>query len=1710
MLAIGKEYHKFIRNLTQIDPMLHQIEMRMSPSGLMNRITTLDSYKKWHGTHGVSFLSIYGRPGSGATFLTSNIVRILDEESAEIDMCYLSFSFNKQDAWASSSETMVLSLVRQLLSKRPRLFRHTRRLCTWITERRCINLQTLWILLVSLLSNVVKERVVVAIRAIQECNSSHSDIIDRLMSLRDFPNLDIKVIITSERPDWAQRYSDHFHSISLEEEEIMGLEVKALVRRRVRRLLESRLAWRDLDEEITEKFWTPAPNYYLAMAKVQELETESSTILSTKAAVLDRLKGFPSSINSFFERTVDKIPKSSCWWLLEALCWVMYALRPLTSSELAVAVAFNQPESGINTDTSFQTLEDRIASDLPGDINRTAGYWVKVVSGRVEVANTALKVFIVNKYMEDESAIHTELLRKCLRYISWANTALGSDNRREEFGPSPTSGTQYDLLGYAALYWPDHFNMAGRVDSDVVDEVVSFLENSDHLKFWSGIMRQHRPHAFSPDSLTSPLKISAIFGLVQLLDRFLDRVDELSPEKRLAQIHESMNLAVEQGHVSISLKLYEKVQESSVPPQLHKAAKRGFVKLIEEFLSIDLIKASIDIQDGSGYTPLLYAAQCGHKGIVELLLSNGANPGLAAMDGTESTTLHLASRIGQVDIARVLIEHGANPKARDSSGYNPLELAAEGGFDDLVRLLVPYYKEETEEGNNRTQTPLHCAAMYGHASTCAYLIEQGAKLSALNKENETPLYLAVRGGFQEAVQKLLEADSISSSTCQPETDGGQESDAFPFTYGTFTIEDEKSLRSKPPLQIAAQMGYAEIIPLLLKYECFTTSYDRNESLSQAAVAGHWEVLDLLLKKTTTQNPVDSEGNTALHLASKNGHAKLVSELLNSGKFDGGYFTKEGMTAIHLAAQEGHVRVVTTFINNGVVVDCTTSDGDKPIHFASKNGHLSVVKALQAVKDTSAELDHESNTPLILAAMGGHASVVKELLSTAERREEADPSVIWKNSYPLHMAISNTHQELARVLIGQGFPVDSRNSEGQAPIHIAASHNLVPMIELLIKCGADMAATNNKHETALCLAVQTGGVEACKAILESSPNKTGDFINIGDENADTPLYLACQQGETEIIRLLLEKKADPNQKCFDGWTPLHTAAVRGRADVVDSLLKAGADHNIRNNYESTPIILAAGNGSDDVVRLLLSKGADPKVINSTGSSALHRAAQNGHIECAKLLVIAGANYNLQKKSGVTPLHCATAGSYSDVVEYLIQKGADINARSHSAGSALELAMSIGNLDTAKILLDAHATMTVDETQLSSWHKKTLLSFALEHPNAFTITSARAALQHAISSGNEEAALVLISNGMDLNEKGGLYCTALQAAAWTGSLEILEKLLARGAEPDIVGGKFGTALNAAISRRNLEAVELLLNKGANPNVEGDGDTPVHLAVQLGLPKIVKALLDHKADPTLKDKNGYSLLPYAMHWNRGSVVDYLLTRSDLPIHDKDLCGRTPLMTAVMRGELHVVKKLLKMGANPDVSDSEEKTPLIRAVVARSFDQGMVETLLQYNADPALKDCRGRGPLYWACLKGKGDLAVDVIISALRAKADRSFRGQLAFHAATTLSPDSSTRQPRNILNVLLLTAANPDLTEKDDNGWTALYTATRYGLADAEEMLAEAMILHGSPRVSPALLRPSEWHRRDKAPCLQVSEDGKSVSVESESGFPVLSVRPWFYLA
>ena len=150
---------------------------------------------------------------------------------------------------------------------------------------------------------------------------------------------------------------------------------------------------------------------------------------------------------------------------------------------------------------------------------------------------------------------------------------------------------------------------------------------------------------------------------------------------------------------------------------IHRAAWEGDIKAIEQQLAAG---KDVDAKDDLyGDTPLLWAAGLGHKGVVEMLITKGADVNAKADGGW--TPLHYATGGNDMEIVELLIDKGADINAK----------------------------------NARDQiTPLHWAAWRGHKEVTELLIAKGADVNAKDVNDETPLNWAEEGKHKEITDLL--------------------------------------------------------------------------------------------------------------------------------------------------------------------------------------------------------------------------------------------------------------------------------------------------------------------------------------------------------------------------------------------------------------------------------------------------------------------------------------------------------------------------------------------------------------------------------------------------------------------------------------------------------------------------------------------------------------------------------------------------------------------------------------------------------------------------------------------------------------------------------------------------------------------------------------------------------------------------------------------
>jgi cytohesin len=151
---------------------------------------------------------------------------------------------------------------------------------------------------------------------------------------------------------------------------------------------------------------------------------------------------------------------------------------------------------------------------------------------------------------------------------------------------------------------------------------------------------------------------------------------------------------------SAELKAAEPVAEASQPepptakapdiPPLWLAAHKGNIKAVKQHLA-----AGTDVSAEDGFTPLHFAAQQGHKEVVELLIGKGADVNLKRRGG--KTPLHLAAQNGHKDVTELLIAKGADVNAKDDYGSTSLDWANGYGRTETADLLRKHGGKTGEE-----------------------------------------------------------------------------------------------------------------------------------------------------------------------------------------------------------------------------------------------------------------------------------------------------------------------------------------------------------------------------------------------------------------------------------------------------------------------------------------------------------------------------------------------------------------------------------------------------------------------------------------------------------------------------------------------------------------------------------------------------------------------------------------------------------------------------------------------------------------------------------------------------------------------------------------------------------------------------------------------------------------------------------------------------
>jgi ankyrin repeat protein len=258
------------------------------------------------------------------------------------------------------------------------------------------------------------------------------------------------------------------------------------------------------------------------------------------------------------------------------------------------------------------------------------------------------------------------------------------------------------------------------------------------------------------------------------------------------------------------------------------------------------------------------------------------------------------------------------------------------------------------------------------------------------------------------------------------------------------------------------------------------------------------------------------------------------------------------------------------------------------------------------------------TALQHAAEDGKLDDIKALLAAGAAIDARSPTV-YDGATAFEIALQFGQPEAAKLLLDRGASI--AGATGTNALALAARDGDDELLDVLLARGIPVTGIR-----ALSLAAKFGRARAIATLLRAGAPVNGTDA---DDHHYTPLIIACQDGQLDAARVLIDAGANIDALDDDHTNVLHWAVFAARPAEIHIYRDIGGPHDtVYGPHPTAPL-----------VALLVARGVKLEVTDSNGNTALHEAAMMDARAAAEVLVKAGANRVAKNHDGKTPLDLA---------------------------------------------------------------------------------------------------------------------------------------------------------------------------------------------------------------------------------------------------------------------------------------------------------------------------------------------------------------------------------------------------------------------------------------------------------------------------------------
>lgn len=889
---------KCLQDLFITDPTIDRAKLITSKgeivSGTCDWITQKEEFINWITSDG-GLLWISGGPGLGKTMLSIYLTEYLSSYFRPLEdgkSHYSTYFFcDAKDNTRNSSVAIVRGLLFQLLQQNRDLIGHI--FPTYEAQKEQIfqqsSFETIWSIFLNMTNAIGDSHVSCILDGLDECEpASLQDLLKKLNKITSTsPKLKV-IVLGREYPSYLGVSLGQFLRIRLDPDAKSqvsdGLDL--YISARVAELSKSKQYPDELTKHVKKTLKEKSAGTYLWVSFVVR-DLQNVEVFEVEES-LDQL---PEGLHPLYERILEQVSLAHRSPTLDILRWCTFAFRPLTLRELASALEI-QPTSLLDSEAV-----------LRGKLTY-CGHFLSISNGFISLVHQSAYDFLTRQFsdcrnipwfsLSNMEMEHSKLASACIAYfhdvysydgdlLAYSRRIYGDPDRPET---QQDVSLRYSWFSYASHHWHKHFDYSHQYGVQILEQYPLFFAESSVWNNWANWTIR--------GANFDVMFVAAKLGLTVLMQRILE----------------------EKGHKLYWKYLFARPLKETA---LRAASENGHLAIVNLLVENGVHVDCEDI-DYFRQTPLSLALGRGHREVVELLLTCGAN-----INGTDQGPSPLLDAIGRKNFEMVKLLLEWKPDDGPRSRYKR----------SLRKLTAPKYTLNVNCRDKYGDTPLHSAARKGSIEVIRLLLAHpGVETNMMSKWNFSPMHLALIYRRWDVIQCLIKSGNVPLP--EPDEDWG----CGAIHFAVVTGKGEPHILSDYQLEIAENL---EILPLIIEQlgvdpqlrtakvscpddEWHTHHFDDLELLHDLLlfVRVRFSYHDLQVRQLASIHKHGSCHETALSLSAKVGNETAINYLVDCCNIDINACCRgcDGATALHVAAQSLQLNVIRMLISKcNVDVNC---------------------------------------------------------------------------------------------------------------------------------------------------------------------------------------------------------------------------------------------------------------------------------------------------------------------------------------------------------------------------------------------------------------------------------------------------------------------------------------------------------------------------------------------------------------------------------------------------------------------------------------------------------------------------------------------------------------------------------------------------------------------------------------------------------------------